>query len=112
MIMRPARLMTRLLIGAGVRTELYSLLSVDECRQRLKASTDSPWMLFGSKPVVGRSGAGSFRGHKRIGYRNSFQTYAMVSLKAEKTGTRITCRFCMHPIVTAFMAIWFAGVVL
>ena len=88
MIVRPGRLMTRLLIGAGVRTELYSLRSVDECRQRLNASTDSPWMPFGSK------------------------TYAMVSLKAEKTGTRITCRFCMHPIVTAFMAIWFAGVVL
>jgi hypothetical protein len=110
--MRQERLITRLLKEVGTRTELYSSLSVDECRRRLKASTDSPWMLFGLKPVVGWSGAGFFRGHKRIWYRNSFQTHAMVSLMAEKTGTQISCRFGMHPLATVFMAIWFAGVVL
>jgi len=112
MTMWPGRLMTRLLTGAGARAELYSLLSVDECLRRLNVATDPPGKLFGSKPVVGQLRAGSFRGHQRIGYRNSFQTHAVVLLTAEETGTRIRCRFGMHPVVIAFMAIWFTGVAL
>ena len=96
---------------AGDCAELRSSIPVDQCLQRIKAAIDSPWILFGSKPVVGWCGSATFRGHKRISYRNSFQTHVVARFSANDGGTAISCRFGMHPAVIAFMAVWFFGVI-
>ncbi len=93
------------------RADLSSPLSPEQCIQRLRDACDGPSALFGSREVIGRLGRDSFRGHIRIGYRNSFQTYVTAKFLPDGAQTRIRCRFGLHPLVIVFMAIWF-GVVL
>lgn len=69
-------------------------------------------MPFGSKPVLGHIGASTLIARKRIGFSNSFQTRLTANISPTPRGVEIQCRFGMAPIVTAFMLIWFAGVVL
>lgn len=57
---------------------------------------------------MGRIGRDSFRLHARIWYRNSFQTFLTGRLFDEGSSTRIQCRAGMHPVVIAFMTIWFS----
>jgi len=68
--------------------------------------------LFGSKPVVGRVTETSLRLRKRIGYRNSFQSFLAATLRPEAGGTVISGEVAMHPFVRVFMLIWFGGVIL
>ena len=67
---------------------------------------------FGSKPVVGRITETSLRLRKRIGYRNSFQSFLAATLRPEAGGTVISGEVGMHEFVKVFMFIWFGGVIL
>jgi len=49
---------------------------------------------------------------KRIGYRNSFQSFLAATLRPEAGGTVISGEVAMHPFVRVFMLIWFGGVIL
>lgn len=99
--------------------ELYSPLSLTECAQRLESAIDcersvliSFSSMFGTKPVVGRVTQTSLKLRKRIGYRNSFQSFLTAAMRAEGTGTVISGEFAMHPFVRVFMILWFSGVIL
>jgi hypothetical protein len=98
---------------------MFSPLSPAECASRLAAVLDSDRLagfslpaLFGSNPVIGRVTATSLRIHKRIGYRNSFQTCLTATMRAEAGGTLISGKFGMHPFVRFFMGFWFGGIIL
>jgi hypothetical protein len=67
---------------------------------------------YGSRPVVGRVAGRSVRLRKRIGYRNSFQTFLTGTLEPRGEGTAFRARAGMHPFVAAFMAVWFAAILL
>jgi hypothetical protein len=60
--------------------------------------------------VIGSVGEKSFWLEQKICYRNSFQTRLRAEFVEEASGTRIRCRIGMHPLVSAFMIVWFAGV--
>ena len=68
--------------------------------------------LFGSRPVIGRVTESSIRLRKRIGYRNSFQTFLTATLRWEAGATVISGKVNMHRFVQVFMFIWFTGAVL
>jgi hypothetical protein len=95
---------------AGGRIELLSPLSREVCAARLRDAVDSGWRIFGGKPAIGRVDESSFRIRKRLGatFHNSFQTYLTGRLESDGSGTRVQCRFGMHPFVRGFMALWFA----
>jgi hypothetical protein len=91
--------------------DLLSPFPPAECVRRLREKIG-----WGSA-VAGHVGERGFRLHKTIWYRNSFQTYVKGSMLDEQGGTRIHCRFGVHPFVIAFMIIWlgfaaFAGLMM
>ena len=94
--------------------ELVSPLPLDESGARLREATDRGGLLswFGSKPIVGRVSGRSVRLRKRIGYRNWFQTFLTGTLEPHGEGSAFRGTAGIHPLVTAFMVAWFAGVVL
>jgi hypothetical protein len=94
--------------------ELVSPLPADECAVRLREATDRAGLLSwsGNKPVVGRVSGRFVRLHKRILYRNPFQTYLAGSLESDGTGTVFRGNAGMDLNVTAFMVVWFALAVL
>jgi hypothetical protein len=83
-----------------------SPLSLQACRERLDAAIDSPWMLFGTKSVIGTAQTGRLIARKRKFYRNSFQTRLVARMEEVPDGTRITCHYGMHPLAAIFMVIW------
>ena len=93
---------------------LISPLQPDECAARIQAATDREGLLgwSGSRPVVGRVSNRSVRLSKRIGFRNSFQTFLVGRLEAGEDGTVFRGRTGMHPVVIALMLIWLIGIVL
>jgi hypothetical protein len=87
--------------------ELLSPFPLEECRALIQQQLrESP----GEAPVAGRLTGARLRARKRIGYRNSFQTYLVADMAEHGGGTLIRCRFAMHPAVLAFIAIWFLAV--
>ena len=99
--------MIRRIAAIAFRTiELRSPLSVVDCVARLREAIDPPSKLFGSRPVVGRVDSGGFRLCKRIHYRSSFQTHAMARFREDGAGTRVSCRFGVHPVILVFVAAW------
>ena len=87
--------------------ELTTLLSIDECVNRIDAAIDGNFTIFGSKAAIGSTSAAGFKIRKRIWYRNSFQTILRAELVSEGAATRIRCSFGMAWLVLAFMAVWF-----
>ncbi|MCW5843734.1 MAG: hypothetical protein KIT77_20965 [Caldilinea sp.] len=83
----------------------------EECRRLLLARTDTPLTLRGANPVIGRIGPARLRLHKRIAYRNSFQTFLVADMAERGGQTHLHCRFAPHLLVIAFMAAWFAAVI-
>jgi hypothetical protein len=94
--------------------ELVSLLPPDEAAARLRDAIGRGGLLswFGTKSVVGRVSGRSVRLRKRIYYRNSFQTFLTGTLEPHGEGSAFRGTASMHPFVTAFVIVWFAGVVL
>lgn len=94
---------------------LRSPLSPDEVSARLKAQTDSAWVLFHSRPLVGWVRPNAMRVRKVILLRNSFQKSLSATFEGDGAGTLIRCRFSMFPHVLTFLAVFlfgFAGMVL
>ncbi len=85
--------------------DLLSPFTPEECVDRLRAG-----LLNSSSDVDGRVEYDWIRLRKKIFYRNSFQTFLTAKVKPEGSGTRIRGTLGMHPLVTGFMAVWFAGV--
>lgn len=100
------------------RIQLLSPLTPAECVSRLVAviDTERPTMLSsglsGSRPVVGRVTDSFLCIRKRIGYRNSFQSFLTATMRPEAGGTLISGEVAMHPFVQVFMFIWLGGVLL
>jgi hypothetical protein len=94
--------------------ELVSPLPPDEAVARLREAVDRGGLpsWFGSKSVVGRVSGRSVRLHRRISYQNSFQTFLTGTLEAHGEGCAFRGTAGMHPLVTAFVVVWFAGIVL
>src|SRR5665213_2701447 len=86
--------------------DLISPLSREECVQRLRSKIDPAW----GGTVVGSVGDTSFRLRKPIYYRNSFQYSLSGRLIDENGQTRLHCRIGLHPLVRAFLVVWFGGV--
>jgi len=91
------------------RIDLVSPLPRDECVRRLRDLTDGFWMIFGSRPLVGRVGESSFNLRKRIRGRNSFQTIARGIIQQDSGHTRLRCQFGVHPAAVGFMILWFGA---
>jgi hypothetical protein len=92
--------MDRLTGGPAV---LISPLPTSECLRRLSEAVDPPAKWFGERPVIGRIDGSRLRARRRIPYRNSFQTELTAELSAAGGGTRIGCRFGMHPVVIVIL---------
>jgi hypothetical protein len=92
---------------------LMSPLPPEECGARLREATDCSWLRwFGSKPVFGRVSGLSVPLCKRIGYRNSFQTYLTGTLEPHGEGSAFRGTFGKHPLVVAFLVVWFSALVI
>ena len=85
-------------------SDLVSPLSRSECVRRLRERVRP------GHAVAGHVGDETFRLYKVIAYRNSFKTHVKGSMEDDQGGTRIHCRFGMHPFVTGFMTFWLGGV--
>ena len=86
-------------------TELMLPCSIEELCRRLTARMDRSF--FGTRPVIGRIRGTRLTARKRIWYRNSFQTRLSAELIDRANQTLVCCSFSMHPLVMAFMAMWF-----
>jgi hypothetical protein len=97
-------------------TEFLTPLTPAQCVERLAAVVDSEQLgLFsvaGLNPVIGEVTESSLRLRKRIGYRNSFQTYLTAALRPTSGGTVLSCDLATHPLVRMFMYFWFGIVAL
>jgi len=91
---------------------LVSSLSVEACRERLRADVGSLWNPFTAwnHPVRGRVTGKGFWIVKTIHYRNSFQTEARGRWTAEGNGTRIDVSFGMSRWIAGFMIVWLIGI--
>jgi hypothetical protein len=96
--------------------EFVSPHPVEECKRRIEAQMNTPFSVLAlaeARPLIGRFRETWLRARRRpLWYRNSFQTYLSAELVAEDGETRIRCRFSMHPLVKAFMTLWFSVLVL
>jgi hypothetical protein len=95
---------------------LFTPFPPEECIKRLNAAIDTShsalisWALFyGSKPVVGYAKETSFWLMQRKRYGNSFKPLLTASMRPEDGGTLISGTFAMHPLVRAFLFLWFGG---
>jgi len=84
--------------------DLVSPFPRSECVRRLRERVRP------GNVVAGHVGDEAFRLYKVIAYRNSFKTHVKGSMQDEQGGTRIHCRFGLHPFVAGFMTIWLTGV--
>src|SRR5262249_51631815 len=101
------------MVSARYAVELASPYSPAECAARLEASVDSPWRLFGGRPVVGSMSGDEFSGRKRSYLvRNSWRPYIFARLLPDGRGSRIAVRFGISPFTSVFMIFWLAGVAL
>jgi hypothetical protein len=60
-------------------------------------------------PFLGKVGPGTFRLHRDIRYRNSFLPLVWGRIVPTRAGSRIEVTMFLHPLVTLFMIVWFAG---
>ena len=100
--------------GCQCKMKLQTGLSVHDCKMRLLASVDvekfslSMSGFAGSKDMLGKIQGNKFRIQKRRDYRNSFAPFFYGQLTNDGADTLIEGEFRMHPVAKAFMAVWFA----
>jgi hypothetical protein len=94
------------------RIDLVSPLPHEECVRRLREVTNNSWMIFGSRPLIGRVGKTSFNLRKRIRGWNSFQTCLFGTFEQDARQTRLRCWFGVHPAVVGFVIFWFGALTL
>lgn len=88
---------------------LISDLGREECVRRLRERMDSPWTLFGKRPVIGHVDERALEMRKRIKYVNAFQPRLSGEIVDEGGRTRLRFQFGMSAPVVVFMTIWFGG---
>lgn len=93
------------------RFDLLSPMPRAEIVRVLTDETDRWWTFSGAKPFVGGVDEGGFSLYVRQWYRNLFRTQLRARFHDEARGTRMSCRAGMHPVVVAFMVVWFGVVV-
>ena len=87
---------------------LHSPHPPEACLERLREVVETSWRPWrSSKPVAGRVYRTSISIRKTIRYRNSFQTILTATVQPVGSGTEIKARVGLHPMVKAFMAVWF-----
>jgi hypothetical protein len=93
------------------RIDLVSPLARDDCVHRLRGLTGSFWIIFGSRPLIGRVDEISFSVRMRMknNNMNSFQTSLYGVFEQESRQTRLRCRFGLHPTVVALIIFWIGG---
>lgn len=92
--------------------DLLSPYRPEECARRLRLVTDPKRLFAGKNPLIGSISEASLSIRRRLGYKNSFQTFLFADMTVEGAGTRLRCRFGMHPLAVAFLSIWFSFVVI
>jgi hypothetical protein len=75
--------------------------------QRLRSGMDSPWRVFGSRPVIGQVGYTHAGLRRRVHYRQVFRLCLEVVLLEDGEHTRLECRAGLHPLVALFTVGWF-----
>jgi len=87
---------------------LHSPLGVNECIRRLKHKADSPFNLFGNKPIIGGVSGTRFFARKRLPlfFHNSFQPRLTARLEEEAGGAVVYCSFALSPFVIGFLIFW------
>jgi hypothetical protein len=90
---------------------IQSPLSIQACRERLKAETEGPLVLFGPRPMRGMIGRDWARLRKNIRLNNSFQTLLLLSLESTGGGTRLTWRCGASTVGRLFTTAWLVGIV-
>lgn len=109
------------------RFELDTLLSTKEVAERLKAHIKEPRGFFKSirssfslesflpsksldQPLIGTIDDNTFRVRRDIHYRNSFLPLVHGRITPTPTGSHISVKMFMHPLVAVFMLFWLSGV--
>ena len=93
----------------STNVSLLSPYPLAECVALLHAAIDAerifanPFAGSDTKPVIGRISSPFIYLHKRIAYRNSFQTYLTAKLTPQAGGTAIIGEMGSEPITRAFM---------
>lgn len=87
---------------------LRSPLPRAELTRRLHAHVSPGWAVFSGKPVMGHVGEGHLwlRMRGTVFSRNSMQPYLYAHLSDDGGGTRLDCRFKLHPVTLAFFVAW------
>jgi hypothetical protein len=99
---------------ANEKMNLQTGLSVHDCKMRLLSSVDIERLSLsmsgyaGSKDMLGKIQGNKFRLQKRRNYRNSFAPFFYGQLTNDGVDTLIVGEFRIHPAAKAFMAAWFA----
>ena len=89
-------------------------LTKDECLRRLQGHTGrSGWTRWAEGTISAKVRGDRFRlfAWGPVNLRNSFAPLFYGRLEEGIGETRIRGRFCMHPIVQAFLFVWFGGLV-
>jgi hypothetical protein len=85
---------------------LRSPLAPSACAARLKAGVDSPWRLFGSKPIIGEVTPVYANLRRRVRWRSLFRACLEVSLLGDGD-TVLVCRRGLHPVACLLSSGWF-----
>lgn len=84
------------------KVDLFSPLTPEECVDRLRAMLTNP-----SGEVEGRVEGDRGRIRKRVFGRTWYRTFLRVRLLPHGTGTRLCGSFGPHPLLNAFVGVWF-----
>ena len=90
---------------------MYSPLDQTTCVARMRAGTDSPWKVFGSKPVIGEVGPLYASLRRRVRWRTPFRVCLDVSLVGRGDATTLICRRGLHPLAALMAGGWFGLVI-
>ena len=85
---------------------MHSPLDQQTCVARLRAGVDSPWKVFGSKPIIGEVGPSYASLRRRVRWRSLFRVCLDVSLLTDG-GTTLICRRGLHPLAALLAGGWF-----
>jgi hypothetical protein len=89
--------------------ELISDLGREECVRRLQLQTDPPGTFFSKKPLIGYVDATGLEIRKHIKHQDGFQPWLIGEIVDESGRTRLRFHFGMSFCATAFVTIWFGG---
>jgi hypothetical protein len=91
---------------------LISPHDVNECLARLGPHVDTSFFGFGTQPFLGKLTPARLAIHKRIHYRNGFQTWLEATFEPFHGGTRLNTDIGMNRFTIFFGFFWFAIVLI